>query len=558
MKRLTRHPGGRARARALCGRAHRAARRRSTRRRRAPTGLHAFLLRARRGAAASTTRARRRSRGRRSRRAAARTTSSSRPAATSTTSSVLFTYTKLQIPALAIAHQLPWMTGVPYALWAHVRWESADGKTVTPWSAPFGFNMRWRDSDYPAAAAGAGGPHPLEADRGRDALRGALPGHQRRRSRSRRRRTSPTSASSSRSTSARTRLVDGALARARDPVHRRQGRAEERAAACRPTGRGAAIVHDRQPAARARHARADRHGLGHAGTRRASRAARTSSTPGFAWTPSAPVLGNIGAFGSSLYRVYIFTDDHCVNAGLHGLDRRLAGVRAADDRRPVRTAAVTKALANGRRRRTSSSAAPKGRSFDATGEAGRAERVRPGDGRSVRVGEQRRRMQASTCGTPAGRTAATTGRSSRSRCSSYRRVRPRRPSDQPIALPGCRRAAGPVRGGARHELRQGVAAGRHASASTPWVSGLAPNGRVVASASKVPTVHDSPLVAWQPAVGATTYEMQLSRKSYPWRTTWSTTTSATSVVLPLGKARSARGATACAASTRRCRTARRR
>ena len=75
-----------------------------------------------------------------------------------------------------------------------------------------------------------------------------------------------------------------------------------------------------------------------------------------------------------------------------------------------------------------------------------------------------------------------------------------------------------------------------AASDMPWVSGLAPNGRVVASAAKVPSVHDSPLVAWQPAVGATTYEVQLSRKSYPWKTTWSTTTAATSVVLPLGKA----------------------
>jgi hypothetical protein len=74
-----------------------------------------------------------------------------------------------------------------------------------------------------------------------------------------------------------------------------------------------------------------------------------------------------------------------------------------------------------------------------------------------------------------------------------------------------------------------------AASNKPWVSGLSPDGRVIASASKVPTVHDSPLVAWQPAVGATTYEVQLSRKSYPWNTTWSTTTAATSVVLPLGK-----------------------
>src|SRR5205823_10621623 len=72
-------------------------------------------------------------------------------------------------------------------------------------------------------------------------------------------------------------------------------------------------------------------------------------------------------------------------------------------------------------------------------------------------------------------------------------------------------------------------------AGTPWVSGLSPDGRMVASASKDPTVHDSPLVAWEPAVGATTYEVQLSRKSYPWKTTWSSTTAATSIVLPLNR-----------------------
>jgi hypothetical protein len=69
---------------------------------------------------------------------------------------------------------------------------------------------------------------------------------------------------------------------------------------------------------------------------------------------------------------------------------------------------------------------------------------------------------------------------------------------------------------------------------TPWVSGLSPDGRMVASAQKVPKVHDSPLVSWQPAIGAAKYEIQLSRKSYPWVKTWSTVTPATSAVLPLG------------------------
>ena len=48
----------------------------------------------------------------------------------------------LQVPAVAIPVALPWMTGTPYALYAHVRARTATG--VTRWSTPFGFNMRWK------------------------------------------------------------------------------------------------------------------------------------------------------------------------------------------------------------------------------------------------------------------------------------------------------------------------------------------------------------------------------------------------------------------------------
>ncbi|MBA2559718.1 MAG: hypothetical protein H0V07_07475 [Propionibacteriales bacterium] len=47
----------------------------------------------------------------------------------------------LKVPATAIPVALPWMTGRPYALYAHVRAQTAKG--ATRWSAPFGFNMRW-------------------------------------------------------------------------------------------------------------------------------------------------------------------------------------------------------------------------------------------------------------------------------------------------------------------------------------------------------------------------------------------------------------------------------
>src|SRR6516162_7735775 len=62
-------------------------------------------------------------------------------------SSLLWDYAGLPIPAVSVNHQLPWMTGNPYALWARVRWVGPHGKTFTQWSKPFGFNMRWLDSD---------------------------------------------------------------------------------------------------------------------------------------------------------------------------------------------------------------------------------------------------------------------------------------------------------------------------------------------------------------------------------------------------------------------------
>jgi hypothetical protein len=50
--------------------------------------------------------------------------------------------TPLQVPAVAIPLALPWMTGGPYALYVHVRARTASG--LSRWSAPFGFNMRWK------------------------------------------------------------------------------------------------------------------------------------------------------------------------------------------------------------------------------------------------------------------------------------------------------------------------------------------------------------------------------------------------------------------------------
>jgi hypothetical protein len=58
-----------------------------------------------------------------------------------TESTMIWQSDSLKAPTAAIPVALPWMTGSPYALWAHVR--AVTRKGVTRWSAPYGFNMRW-------------------------------------------------------------------------------------------------------------------------------------------------------------------------------------------------------------------------------------------------------------------------------------------------------------------------------------------------------------------------------------------------------------------------------
>jgi len=66
---------------------------------------------------------------------------------------------------------------------------------------------------------------------------------------------------------------------------------------------------------------------------------------------------------------------------------------------------------------------------------------------------------------------------------------------------------------------------------TPYVSGLTPKGRLLAVAGSRPVVYSTPLVAWQPVVGATGYEIQWSKTTYPWRSSGKRMTLSTSSLL---------------------------
>ena len=56
-----------------------------------------------------------------------------------------------------------------------------------------------------------------------------------------------------------------------------------------------------------------------------------------------------------------------------------------------------------------------------------------------------------------------------------------------------------------------------AGGSTAFASGLSPKGRLVASVSHKTSFFGSPLVAWKPALGADAYQVEWSKKAYPWK-----------------------------------------
>ncbi|HEX6490238.1 MAG TPA: hypothetical protein VF002_02550 [Gaiellaceae bacterium] len=68
----------------------------------------------------------------------------------------------------------------------------------------------------------------------------------------------------------------------------------------------------------------------------------------------------------------------------------------------------------------------------------------------------------------------------------------------------------------------------------PYVSGLSPNGKLVAAKRSRPTIYGPPLVAWAPALSAVDYEIQWSNSPDSFPKANDKVTQATSFVLPVG------------------------
>ena len=74
------------------------------------------------------------------------------------------------------------------------------------------------------------------------------------------------------------------------------------------------------------------------------------------------------------------------------------------------------------------------------------------------------------------------------------------------------------------------------TSGAPYLTGLSPNGTLFSATRTRPVVYGTPLVAWKPALGADRYEVQWSRKGYPWTKLGALETPSTSAMLPLAKA----------------------
>ncbi len=71
-----------------------------------------------------------------------------------------------------------------------------------------------------------------------------------------------------------------------------------------------------------------------------------------------------------------------------------------------------------------------------------------------------------------------------------------------------------------------------ATSKAPYVTGMSTTGRLVYARKARPVFYGTPLVSWQPAGSAVGYEIQWSKKTYPWRAAGNSFTFSTSALLP--------------------------
>jgi hypothetical protein len=438
-------------------------------------------------------------------------------------------YANLRSPAISLDVSLPWITGSPYALYAHVRAVTRNG--VTPWSAPFGFNIRWstipRDLDS---------PHP-----------GLI-------------RWSPVEGATAYEVwlfgAKRTFMTTTNVADARElyTFHRGNpaytGTIRFRVRAQRkvygeilsglPTttwGPWSPVYADAQAP------------LSSGPLRNVASVSDVVSdtggvrphvlTPGFAFGgDSGGPADFAGGAPAELYRVYIATDRDCVNVVFRGA---IVGSPAYAPRSTGPLALPKDDLGIARARTSVLDVGSEPDAFmldgtaaitteDSSGGAGTGGGTAGSSGAGSSASKAAARIDLPDTAWPSG--------------GYYWTVVPvhavPKASDTPAA-PG---AGVPVEYRESELPQDACQAGRVmrfgkstppvvTAPGRPYASGLSPTGRLVSALRRGPSFYGTPLVAWEPVLGAQEYEVQWSRSANPWRPVGTLVTGATSSLLPL-------------------------
>ncbi len=436
----------------------------------------------------------------------------------------------LRVPAVSIPVALPWMTGNPYALYAHVRARVRGG--VTPWSAPFGFNMRWKTlpekmvPEYPGLVRWK----PIEG-----------------------------------ATSYELWFVDAGkviqtttnVADEREYFTFHQGatwtsivqwrvRAVRKIYGTLPSG---LPVVSHGPWSETFVSENSDFLTGPLSLEAAVSDTASSNAPAKAHslTPAFAFSGDQALDGSTarLYRVYVATDRQCVNVVFKGAvvgspayAPRMTGPLALPTTATAVTDAESAYLANGSEAgtfmadytavttneqsapTTSSSGTSSSGTSSGTGPAGTGGTAGATSTIPADFGATGALVDLWDSGWPTGRyywTAVPVKEVTTSGAVQY--------FDAEVPEDAC--AAGRVREFGKTSQPATT------SSSRPYASGLSPEGELTAATTAVPTFYRAALIAWQPALGATGYEVQWSRSKYPWRPASKTPffTAATSVLL---------------------------
>jgi hypothetical protein len=448
--------------------------------------------------------------------------------------SILYQSNQLSVPVASVQLQLPWMSGDPYALWVHVR-AVVDGDT-TAWSKPFGFNMGWKNvpEQQPAPTGlirwtpvtGATGYQVwftninrvfmtltnVADEREYWTLHPGLAGTMRWRVRAVRH-------------TASSALPTGVAITPYGPWSDVFTTLTSASITPGPLKQGNTLS-DVQSSAP--------HAL----------------MPGFTWNGTSGV--GPAAIGNQLWRVYVFSDKRCINQVMAG---SLTGAPAWA---PRATQALTfpgsvKGVQDAMTKGTILKYGEEGATFMA-------------DISAVTASENAGAAAGGAAATPAAPAAAPAAAPSGGTSNGTSVVGQVELPDSgwpagrywwtvvPVSIyevfPEDGAAATPDDPVEYHDTelpQDACAAGRvwpfalrsapvtTTSAATPYASGLGTGQRLVAAVKRAPKFIELPLITWKPAIGAQSYEVELSRHSYPWVAVKSQTSVVTSAVLPLTK-----------------------